>query len=154
MFLDEDGNVIEYDEDGEPIEVRDRPNKKMIEPLPIVYHSEIDYPDFEKNFYREHEAISNLTDEEVQNLRGKLNIRVSGFTPPKPVSSFGHLNFDDKLMSVIRLVALNAEEWFHEMISRNVPRNVSRNVSRNGFTKCFTKQSTFDLFCSTSAVLH
>ena len=109
MFLDEDGNVIEYDEDGEPIEVKDRPNKKMIEPLPVVYHSEIDYPDFEKNFYNEHEDITRLSEEEVQSLRAKLNIRVSGFTPPKPVSSFAHYNFDDRLMSIIRFVLVAAK---------------------------------------------
>ena len=102
MFLDDDGCVIEYDEDGEPIEVKDRPNKKMIEPLPVIYHSEIDYPDFEKNFYKEHEAITALSEQEVQSLRAKLNIKVSGFTPPKPVSSFAHFKFDDKLLSIIR----------------------------------------------------
>ena len=100
MFLDEDG-VFDYDQDGNPVEAKG-PNKKIIEPLPVIYHSEIDYPDFEKNFYNEHEAISQLTDTEVNNLREKLNIKVSGYTPPKPVSSFAHFGFDEKLMSSIR----------------------------------------------------
>ena len=100
MFLNED-EVIEYDEDGNPIEVKTL-SKKVIEPLPVIYHSEIDYPDFEKNFYKEHEAITSLSDSEVKSLREKLNITVSGYTPPKPVSSFAHFGFDDKLLSVIR----------------------------------------------------
>lgn len=101
MFLDEDGNPIEYDEDGNLIEAKVI-NKKIIEPLPIVYHSEIDYPEFKKNFYEEHEAIVQLTDVQVNMLRHRLNIKVSGYTPPKPVSSFAHFGFDDKLMSAIR----------------------------------------------------
>ncbi|CAK8677789.1 unnamed protein product [Clavelina lepadiformis] len=100
MFLDED-DVVEYDEDGNPIQVQ-TPSKKQIEPLPVIYHSEIDYPDFDKNFYNEHEEIQKLTQNDVNELRAKLGIKVSGFTPPKPVSSFAHFGFDDKLMSIVR----------------------------------------------------
>lgn len=97
MFLDEEEEV-EYDDDGNKI----IPNKKLIDPLPVIYHSEIEYPSFEKNFYQMHEEIEKLNYLEVKDLREKLNIQVSGLKPPKPVTSFGHLGFDDKLLSAIR----------------------------------------------------
>ncbi|XP_078483884.1 ATP-dependent RNA helicase DDX42-like [Ciona intestinalis] len=100
MFLD-DEDPVEYDEDGNPIQTI-VPNKKMIDPLPVVYHSEIDYPPFEKNFYREHDEIKSLTNDGVDSLRRRLGIKVSGFFPPKPVSSFGHFGFDEKIISAIR----------------------------------------------------
>lgn len=37
---------------------------------------QIDYPQFEKNFYIEHEEISKLTAHEVQELRKKLAVKV------------------------------------------------------------------------------
>lgn len=89
---------IEYDDDGNPI----LPSKKLINPLPMVYHSEIDYPPFEKNFYQEHEDIRKLSNNECNELRKKLGIRVSGPSPPKPCSSFAHFGFDEALMKVIR----------------------------------------------------
>nr|XP_039248089.1 ATP-dependent RNA helicase DDX42-like isoform X1 [Styela clava]XP_039248090.1 ATP-dependent RNA helicase DDX42-like isoform X2 [Styela clava] len=100
MFLDAD-DPVEYDEDGNPIPGTQK-DRKMIDPLPMIYHSEIEYKTFEKNFYVEHDNIKRLTDSEVSMLRGKLGIQVSGFFPPKPVTSFAHFGFDEKLMKVIR----------------------------------------------------
>ncbi|XP_069110146.1 LOW QUALITY PROTEIN: ATP-dependent RNA helicase DDX42-like [Argopecten irradians] len=99
VILDEDETGIEYDADGNPI----IPEKnKMIDPLPPIDHTEIDYKKFEKNFYQEHEEISKLTQSQVDELRNKLGLRVSGFAPPNPTSSFAHFGFDDELMAVIR----------------------------------------------------
>ncbi|KAH9422538.1 ATP-dependent RNA helicase ddx42 [Dermatophagoides pteronyssinus] len=92
-------NQIEYDDDGNPIVTS---IKKTIDPLPMVYHSQIEYQPFEKNFYHEHEDIAKLTNVECQELRRKLGIRVSGPSPPKPCSSFGHFGFDEPLMKLIR----------------------------------------------------
>jgi ATP-dependent RNA helicase DDX42 len=50
--------------------------KQIIEPLPAVDHSQIDYAKFEKNFYQEHEEITNLGKGQVEELRNKLNIKV------------------------------------------------------------------------------
>lgn len=49
----------------------------MIEPLPPVDHSQIEYEKFEKNFYQEHAEIDKLTKEQVDDLRRKLNIKVT-----------------------------------------------------------------------------
>ncbi|XP_077978138.1 ATP-dependent RNA helicase DDX42-like [Glandiceps talaboti] len=99
IITDDDDTEIEYDEDGNPI----IPEKnKVIDPLPPVDHSQIDYKDFTRDFYEEHDDISELNIMEVQNLRKKLGIKVSGFEYPNPVSSFGHFGFDEQLMHYIR----------------------------------------------------
>nr|XP_040046597.1 ATP-dependent RNA helicase DDX42 [Gasterosteus aculeatus aculeatus] len=99
LSLEEEDENIDYDSDGNPIAPA---AKKIILPLPPIDHSEIDYPPFEKNFYNEHEELSNLTETQVLELRHKLNLRVSGAVPPKPCTSFAHFNFDEQLMHQIR----------------------------------------------------
>ena len=95
----DDNQDLEYDGDGNPI----LGNKlKLIDPLPVVYHSQINYQTFEKNFYVEHKDIQSLSTNECNDLRKKLGLKVSGLSAPKPVTSFGHFGFDDQLMKVIR----------------------------------------------------
>ncbi|XP_077863735.1 ATP-dependent RNA helicase DDX42-like [Saccoglossus kowalevskii] len=99
LLITDDDDEIEYDEDGNPI----IPEKnKIIDPLPPIDHDEINYSDFSKDFYEEHEDISQLRFSEMQELRRKLGVKVSGYDPPKPVSSFGHFGFDEQLMHYIR----------------------------------------------------
>ncbi|XP_016934775.2 ATP-dependent RNA helicase DDX42 [Drosophila suzukii] len=90
---------IEYDEDGNPIAP---PKKKEIDPLPPIYHSEIEYEPFEKNFYTQHEDIAALDEEQVRELRRTLGVKVTGPSPPKPVTSFGHFGFDEQLIKAVR----------------------------------------------------
>lgn len=92
-------NEIEYDEDGNPIAP---PRKREIDPLPAIDHSEIEYKPFEKNFYTAHEEIQNLSRSQVDDLRHRLGIRVTGPVPPRPVTSFAHFGFDDALIKAIR----------------------------------------------------
>uniref|UniRef100_A0A8C4PWR5 ATP-dependent RNA helicase DDX42 n=2 Tax=Eptatretus burgeri TaxID=7764 RepID=A0A8C4PWR5_EPTBU len=99
VLLPEEEDDVEYDSDGNPIP----PEKnKLIDPLPPIDHSEIEYPPFDKNFYEEHEDVSSMSASQAQELRGKLNLRVSGAAPPKPCSSFGHFGLDEQLMHQIR----------------------------------------------------
>ena len=58
--------------------------------------------DFTKNFYEEHPDISGLSRIQVIDLQQKHNVKVSGPSPPRPVSSFGHFGFDEALMKSIR----------------------------------------------------
>lgn len=97
----DDGSDIEidYDEDGNPIAP---PKNRNIDPLPPIYHSEIEYEKFEKNFYVPHEDISSLSESQVVDLRRTLGVKVSGPEPPKPVTSFGHFGFDEALIKAIR----------------------------------------------------
>ena len=39
-------------------------------------HSEVEYAEFTKNFYEEHEDISNMTPDQMIELRKKLGINV------------------------------------------------------------------------------
>lgn len=97
----DDGSDVEmeYDEDGNPIPP---PKKKFIDPLPPIDHSEIEYEPFEKNFYTPHEDIEILTPPQVEELKKNLGVKISGPDPPRPVSSFAHLGFDEQLMRAIR----------------------------------------------------
>lgn len=92
--------LIEYDKDGNVLGVRKL--KREIDPLPALDHSQISYAQFDKVFYSEHEEITKLTSEQSEALRCKLDIKVSGDNPPKPVCSFAHFRFDEQLMRVIR----------------------------------------------------
>ncbi|XP_017463782.1 PREDICTED: ATP-dependent RNA helicase DDX42, partial [Rhagoletis zephyria] len=93
------GVHTEYDDDGNPLPSN---AKKLIDPLPMIYHSEINYAPFERNFYTEHAEIKALSSAAVVDLRRRLNLRVSGPSPPKPVTSFAHFGFDEVLMRAIR----------------------------------------------------
>ncbi|XP_030077429.1 ATP-dependent RNA helicase DDX42 isoform X2 [Microcaecilia unicolor] len=99
MIPEEEEDIYEYDSDGNPVALT---AKKIIDPLPAIDHSEIEYPPFEKNFYQEHDEIGSLTPQQIVDLRQKLNLRVSGAAPPKPCSSFAHFGFDEQLMHQIR----------------------------------------------------
>ncbi|XP_029429535.1 ATP-dependent RNA helicase DDX42 [Rhinatrema bivittatum] len=99
IIPEEEEDTLEYDSDGNPIAST---AKKVIDPLPPIDHTEIEYPPFEKNFYQEHEEISSLTPQQMIELRHKLNLRVSGAAPPRPCSSFAHFGFDEQLMHQIR----------------------------------------------------
>eukprot|EP00095_Tigriopus_kingsejongensis_P001571 snap_masked-scaffold907_size82601-processed-gene-0.19 protein:Tk01571 transcript:snap_masked-scaffold907_size82601-processed-gene-0.19-mRNA-1 annotation:"atp-dependent rna helicase ddx42-like" len=96
---DEDENDIEYDEEGNPINLT---SSKYIDPLPPINHNDIQYDAFEKNFYNEHNDIATLSNIQVMDLQQKLGVKISGAIPPKPVTSFAHFGFDEPLMKTIR----------------------------------------------------
>ncbi|KAF7265859.1 ATP-dependent RNA helicase DDX42 [Rhynchophorus ferrugineus] len=96
--VEEDGIEIEYDEDGNPIPPD---KKKIIDPLPPIDHALIEYKPFQKNFYIEHPEIKLLSSTKASELRKKYDLHVSGTDIPKPVASFGHFGFDDKLLKAI-----------------------------------------------------
>ncbi|KAK7010200.1 ATP-dependent RNA helicase DDX42, partial [Biomphalaria glabrata] len=96
--INEEDDLVDYDSDGNPIMQR----KKIIDPLPPIDHSEMSYEAFERNFYVPHKDIESLTADQVEELRHKLGIKVSGLSPPHPVSSFAHFGFDEALLGAIR----------------------------------------------------
>ncbi|CAB03765.1 RNA helicase [Caenorhabditis elegans] len=93
-----DDEQLEYDEDGNIIWSW----KKVIDPLPDIDHSQIQYQKFNKNFYEEHEDIKRLHYMDVIRLQNTMNLRVGGLKPPRPVCSFAHFSFDKLLMEAIR----------------------------------------------------
>lgn len=97
--IDDADNEIEYDADGNPIAPARR---RDIDPLPAIDHADIAYEAFERNFYVPHADIAALDRAQVDELRRKLGVRVTGAAAPKPVTSFGHFGFDEPLMKAIR----------------------------------------------------
>lgn len=71
--MDDSDDEVEYDEEGNPIIIK---KSKVIDPLLPIDHSSINYPDFTKNFYQEHEDIAALNEQQVAELRRKLGISV------------------------------------------------------------------------------
>ncbi|KAK4372420.1 hypothetical protein RND71_007804 [Anisodus tanguticus] len=92
-----DAGLVEYDSDDNPIVV----DKKKIEPIPALEHSEIYYEPFNKDFYEEKPSISGMSDPEVNEYRTSLAIRVSGFDVPRPIKTFEDSGFSVELMKAI-----------------------------------------------------
>jgi ATP-dependent RNA helicase DDX42 len=51
--------------------------------------------------YEEHEAITSMSDADVNSMRRQFDMNVTGFGVPKPCVSFAHFGFDDSLISII-----------------------------------------------------
>ncbi|OIV95357.1 hypothetical protein TanjilG_07513 [Lupinus angustifolius] len=93
-----DAGLVEYDSDDNPIVI----DKKKIEPIPALDHSSIDYEPFNKDFYEESPSILGMTEQDVNEYRKSLAIRVSGFVVPKPLKTFDDCGFSTQIMSAIR----------------------------------------------------
>uniref|UniRef100_A0A803M7H3 RNA helicase n=1 Tax=Chenopodium quinoa TaxID=63459 RepID=A0A803M7H3_CHEQI len=92
-----DAGMVEYDSDDNPIVL----DKRKIEPITALDHSEIDYEAFNKDFYEEKPSISGMSEQDVTEYRNALKIRVSGFDVPRPVKTFDDCGFPPPLMSAI-----------------------------------------------------
>lgn len=93
-----DAGLIDYDSDDNPIVL----DKKKIEPIAPLDHTEIDYEPFTKDFYEETPSISGMSEQDVTEYRKSLAIRVSGFDCPKPVKTFEDCGFASQIMSAIK----------------------------------------------------
>ncbi|GMH40606.1 hypothetical protein BSKO_08510 [Bryopsis sp. KO-2023] len=93
-----DGGVdMEYDSDDNPIV-----KKRAIEPLPALDHSEIEYPEFAKDFYDVHREVAKMTDEQLADFLKSHQLKISGYDAPRPVQQFNQCGFGPALMSVIK----------------------------------------------------
>ncbi|KAG9157191.1 hypothetical protein Leryth_004875 [Lithospermum erythrorhizon] len=92
-----DAGMVEYDEDDNVVIV----DKRKIEPIAALDHSEIDYEAFIKDFYEEKASISGMTEHEVAEYRSSLGIRVSGVDVPRPVKTFEDCGFSAELLKAI-----------------------------------------------------
>ncbi|CAL0308503.1 unnamed protein product [Lupinus luteus] len=93
-----DAGLVEYDSDDNPIVI----DKNKIEPIPALDHSSIDYEPFSKDFYEETPSISGMSEQDVNEHRKSLAIRVSGFDVPKSVKTFEDCGFSTEIMSAIK----------------------------------------------------
>ncbi|KAK7259208.1 hypothetical protein RIF29_24808 [Crotalaria pallida] len=93
-----DAGLVEYDSDDNPIVL----DKRKIEPIPALDHSSIDYEPFTKDFYEESPSISGMSEQDVNEYRKSLAIRVSGFDVPKPIKTFEDCGFSTQIMGAIK----------------------------------------------------
>eukprot|EP00252_Welwitschia_mirabilis_P010211 TRINITY_DN23381_c0_g1_i1.p1 TRINITY_DN23381_c0_g1~~TRINITY_DN23381_c0_g1_i1.p1 ORF type:complete len:856 (+),score=165.40 TRINITY_DN23381_c0_g1_i1:380-2569(+) len=94
-----DSGQLEYDSDDNPIVSLE---KKKIEPLPPLDHSQIEYDSFNKDFYEESPSIAAMSVLDVETYRQSLGIKVSGFDIPKPIKKFEDCSFSSALMNAIK----------------------------------------------------
>ena len=57
---------------------------------------------FQKDFYREHPAISELSPEEVEELRRQLKVTLKGPNLPRPVRTFEEASFPDYILQAVK----------------------------------------------------
>ena len=81
---DEETDIV-YDEEGNAKKV-----KKEIDPLPPINHAKISYLPIEKNLYKVHNDVESSSKTQINKLLGEIGIRIQGYQPQRPVSSFGH----------------------------------------------------------------
>lgn len=81
------------------------PKGKLIEPLPRVDHSQIQYKPFKKRFYSESNELKSLSSEEISQWRKELELTVtpSSFQIhcPSPVKTFRQCGFPIQLLKEI-----------------------------------------------------
>lgn len=75
--------------------------KKIIDPLPPMDLSEVEFEPFDRDLYEEHPEIAALDEPRVATLRDTLGVRVTGYSPPRPVCSFAHFSFPEKLVALL-----------------------------------------------------
>lgn len=92
-----DAGLLEYDSDDNAVVL----DKKKIEPIPALDHSEIDYEPFNKDFYEEDPSISGMSYQEVTAYRQSLGIKVSGYDVRRPIKKFEDCDFSSTLMNAI-----------------------------------------------------
>jgi len=97
-----DSDASDVEMNGEAGEEGGDEKRKAVTPLPRVDHSQIEYPVVQMDFYKPHSHISNLTSEQVTELRTELSISALGPQCPSPVGSFAQLGLPNELMQAIR----------------------------------------------------
>ncbi|CDW84857.1 dead-box atp-dependent rna helicase 24-like [Stylonychia lemnae] len=95
-ILDENGQI-----DYEKLRLME---KKGIQALQALDHSQIEYDQFEKNFYKEHPDITNMSFDQINSIRRELLIRVEGERVPRPFTAFNHLLVDQWIKDQINKV--------------------------------------------------
>ncbi|XP_012944604.1 ATP-dependent RNA helicase DDX5 isoform X1 [Aplysia californica] len=81
---------------------------------------------FEKNFYKEHPAVTNRSPMEIQQFHGDKQITISGKSIPNPIFTFEEGNFPDYVMSQIRRnswqspTAIQSQAWPIALSGRNL----------------------------------
>jgi ATP-dependent RNA helicase DDX46/PRP5 len=103
VFGDQDtADLDAMGEDADDILAQVAQKKKKKE-IPNLDHSKIEYEPFRKAFYTEPLEIGQMTDDEVRDLRFKLDdIKVQGSKVPRPALKFAQFGLGTQVLDVIR----------------------------------------------------
>ncbi|PVV01143.1 hypothetical protein BB560_004449 [Smittium megazygosporum] len=84
-----------------PAEENQGADKKEIDPLPRIDHSNIKYQPIKKHFYSPHPDIEKIDDFTLKKLLDQYEIHISGGQRIKMCTSFAHFGFPEKLLDSI-----------------------------------------------------
>ncbi|MCJ1403287.1 pre-mRNA processing RNA-helicase [Xylographa trunciseda] len=100
MFGDEDVDLKTMDAD--PDDILAMASKRKKKDLPATNHAKMIYESFTKSFYNEPSELSEMTEEEVADLRLELDgIKIRGVDAPKPVQKWSQCGLGVQTMEVI-----------------------------------------------------
>ncbi len=101
MFGDDDVDLSTVAADTEDILAM--ASKKKKKDLPTVNHGKLTYQPFRKSFYHEPSELSEMTEEEVADLRLELDgIKIRGVDAPKPVQKWSQCGLGVQSLEVIQ----------------------------------------------------
>lgn len=102
MFGDDDDvdlNTVAAD----PDDILAMASKRKKKDLPTINHAKVAYQPFRKSFYHEPSELSEMTEEEVADLRLELDgIKIRGIDAPKPVQKWSQCGLGVQTLEVIR----------------------------------------------------
>jgi ATP-dependent RNA helicase DDX46/PRP5 len=101
LFGDDDVDLKTLDADPDDILAMASKVRKKKD-LPTINYAKMDLEPFKKNFYKEPADLSEMTEEELADLRLELDgIKVSGKDVPKPVQKWSQCGLNTQSMEVI-----------------------------------------------------
>ena len=101
IFGDDDVDLDTVAQD--PDDFLSMASKKKKKDLPTVNHNKIAYQPFRKSFYHEPAELSEMTEEEIADLRLELDgIKIRGVDAPKPVQKWSQCGLGVQSLDVIR----------------------------------------------------
>ena len=100
-YADSDDEVYAAAQAIDDAKAQQEPQRKDADPLPAVDHSAIAYAPFQKAFYDESPELFVMEEEEVAEVRGRLQLRVSGPDAPKPVADFDQCGLPKPLREAV-----------------------------------------------------
>ena len=98
-----ENDEIDMDAVGGEDDLLNIQSKKKKKDIPTVNHGKVKYDPFRKNFYHEPSELSELTDEDVADLRLELDgIKIRGLDVPKPVQKWSQCGLGVQSLEVIQ----------------------------------------------------
>ena len=98
-----ENDEVDMDAVGEADDLLNITSKKKKKDIPTVNHAKMKYDSFRKNFYHEPSELSELTEEDVADLRLELDgIKIRGVDVPKPVQKWSQCGLGVQSLEVIQ----------------------------------------------------